>query len=88
LRWNYGRGKGAFYAKHATVRDGYALRRLVSDAGVRVRRMLVKGPRAPRQAVGELVALGGLLSGAASWGVRVRLLPRLARIFSRTSKGA
>jgi GT2 family glycosyltransferase len=67
LLWNYGRGQGAFYAKHASVRDGYMLRRFARQAV----RHAVRGKRQTRrdlrQACGEAAYVIGLLFGAAQW---------------------
>lgn len=72
-RWGYGRGKGAFYAKHASLRDRHALRR----AGAEVRRRLGRAARslfsAPRASAMELISLAGLASGALDWTLRERL---------------
>jgi GT2 family glycosyltransferase len=78
LRWNYGRGKGAFYAKHAGLRDRYTLRRMAGEVAMRVRRGLREARRSPKTAAGELVALAALASGALSWTVRERR-PRVSR---------
>jgi GT2 family glycosyltransferase len=67
LRYRYGRGQGAFYAKHATLSDPYMLRRLFKDLvlGVRsVARMIVPQPFG---AVAEVLYVLGLLTGAAGW---------------------
>ena len=76
LRWNYGRGKGGFYAKHAGLRDRRMLRRAAIDGVRRVKRAVVSLPRSPRDAVAELVSLAGLLAGALDWLVRERILDR------------
>lgn len=69
LRWAYGRGQGAFYAKHVSLRDPYMLRRLASDLGRRAVRVLRRLPR-PYGALGELVYMAGVLSGVTGWLIR------------------
>ena len=63
LDWIYGRGQGAFYAKHTRRSDRHMLRRLVRDVRYRLRRMLPPGRRTVRQAV----YVAGVLSGALGW---------------------
>jgi GT2 family glycosyltransferase len=76
LRWGYGRGKGAFYAKHAGLRDHWILRRAVKDVRTRLCRALRAAVREPRTTVRELLSLGGMASGALDWLVRERILGR------------
>jgi GT2 family glycosyltransferase len=73
LRWAYGRGQGAFYAKHARVRDPYMLRRMVLDVGFRLLRFPWRVFHRPRLAVGDLFFCLGVLSGAGEWTVRQSL---------------
>jgi GT2 family glycosyltransferase len=80
LRWSYGRGKGAFYAKHADLRDRYILRRAAADAGRRLRRAAAAVLSSPRTTAGELVSLAGILTGAIDWLLRERIPGRLRRI--------
>jgi GT2 family glycosyltransferase len=68
LHRQYGRGQGAFYAKHLALRDPYMVRRLVDD----LRRNLVRVPRSlagrttgPRGR--ELAYLSGVASGMTRW---------------------
>ena len=87
LRWRYGRGQGAFFAKHLRLQDGFMLRRL---AGTVVRHVLaapqrlwqrgtVPGRRLPRRtlAFGDVALLAGVIVGAVDWVVTR----------SRTSRG-
>jgi GT2 family glycosyltransferase len=76
LRWRYGRGKGAFYAKHLRLSDRFMWRRLAADIGSRARRAGAAVPRRPRTVVGEAVSVGGILSGALSWAIREVVLGR------------
>lgn len=73
LRWRYSRGKGAFYAKHAGLRDRRMLRRAAKDVGRRLRRAGCAARRTPRTTAGELVSLGGMASGALDWLLRERI---------------
>lgn len=77
LRWRYGRGKGAFYAKHAGLRERWVLRRAARDVATRLRRAARNAARRPRSSAGELVALAGITSGALEWVLRERLAQRL-----------
>lgn len=68
LKYDYGRGQGAFYAKHISCGDWFMVRRLASD----VCRHLVRAARrwrtaSPREARSDLAYVRGLLVGAPSW---------------------
>jgi GT2 family glycosyltransferase len=78
MRWTYGRGKGAFYAKHMRRGDRYALARMRADTRARVRAVRRGLPRAPAVAAGHVLYLAGMLSGAAEWLLRERLPSRRA----------
>lgn len=69
LEWRYGRGQGAYYAKHLRASDGYMRRRLWLNARERLRFVprLVLGDR---RAVREVAYLTGMLSGLAGWLLR------------------
>jgi peptidoglycan/xylan/chitin deacetylase (PgdA/CDA1 family)/GT2 family glycosyltransferase len=70
VRWGYARGIGAFYAKHASVRDhhvlGLAAREIRTRISVAARTLL----SSPSTAAGHVVSLTGLLTGAAGWAMR------------------
>jgi len=78
LRWNYGRGKGAFYAKHVRRGDAFMLRRLTADLRRRALRALRALPRSPRSAAAEGVSMAAVLAGMLGWTIRERCLPLLA----------
>jgi GT2 family glycosyltransferase len=67
MRWDYGRGKGAFYAKHMSRQDRYARRRMAADARKRLRIVLTSLPRSPQTAAAHGVYLAGMLAGAVEW---------------------
>jgi GT2 family glycosyltransferase len=73
LRWHYGRGKGAFYAKHLSLVDRFILQRLTRELGRRSRRIVVAVPRSPATVIGEAVSIGGTLSGGVAWMLRERV---------------
>jgi GT2 family glycosyltransferase len=73
LRWTYGRGKGAFYAKHMRRSDPYALQRMRIDASARLRAIRRVLPSAPGAAAGHALYLAGMLAGVAEWSLRERL---------------
>ena len=66
LHWAYGRGQGAFYAKHMSLSDPHMLRRFGRDAGWRLRRV-ARPLRNRRRALREGIYLAGLVAGAAGW---------------------
>jgi GT2 family glycosyltransferase len=67
LRWNYGRGQGAYYAKHFDLRDRYMLRRMAINFKNHCLEGLRQiGPQR-RVAYGCAIYNFGLLSGAAQW---------------------
>jgi GT2 family glycosyltransferase len=67
LYWRYGRGQGAYYAKHLDLRDRYMLGRLSSHIrsclGSASRRIFAE----PRLALGDLAYALGTLAGALEW---------------------
>lgn len=70
LKWRYAHGQGAFYAKHASLRDRYMLWRLIHDVRLRVGRCIRLAVRDPRRAAGQLVSIAGELVGFTEWLVR------------------
>lgn len=89
MRWSYGRGKGAFYAKHASLQDRQILLRMVTDAWTRVRRVFTNLTTSPATSAGQLVYLAGMISGALQWWIsesRVRR-PEGTRDLSATRSG-
>ena len=66
LDWAYGRGQGAFYAKHLTRSDRHMLRRFARNAAYRLRRMR-SAIRGDRVALREGIYLAGLFWGAVGW---------------------
>ena len=73
LRWNYSKGQGGFYAKHASLRDPYVLKLAVRDARDRLRWAVAATLRSPETTAAELVSLAGLLWGAIEWCARYRI---------------
>jgi GT2 family glycosyltransferase len=68
LRWRYGRGQGAYYAKHVSLRDKYMLRRFGWDVRRHLRRIPSRTlSNMRRQACGDLAYVAGLVAGAAEW---------------------
>jgi GT2 family glycosyltransferase len=66
LRWDYGRGQGAYYAKHFRLRDRYMFWRFVDDGRRHLGRMMERhGPTL--EVVGEAAFVGGLVMGAVQW---------------------
>jgi GT2 family glycosyltransferase len=67
LSWNYGRGQGAYYAKHLNFRDRYMLRRMVRDIMRRVFLVPRRVWHKPLQACGDAVYVLALLTGGIEW---------------------
>jgi GT2 family glycosyltransferase len=67
LRWKYGLGQGAYYAKYFSLRDRYMLRRFVRHAGRYARRAMRNGARLDPIAISEAAAFAGVVSGAIGW---------------------
>jgi GT2 family glycosyltransferase len=74
LRWRYGRGQGAFLAKHLTDPAGATRRRLAGEIVRRARRIGQAAIRRRTPVGPEVAYLAGLLSGAAEWIVRERVV--------------
>jgi GT2 family glycosyltransferase len=67
LRWQYGRGRGAFYAKHMRVRDTFMLRRMARDVAVHVLGLPAKMRGQRRAAAGDVMLVLGILAGSCEW---------------------
>jgi len=67
IRWTYGLGKGGFYAKHLSLTDRYMLRRMGWDIWHRIVRLPRRIAAVPRQTVGDLVYICGIVFGATRW---------------------
>jgi GT2 family glycosyltransferase len=67
LRWNYGRGQGAYFAKHLSLRDRYMLHRMVKSIKNHAFQFARQTRRQRRLAYSDAVYLLGFLSGAAQW---------------------
>jgi GT2 family glycosyltransferase len=72
VRWRYGRGKGGFYGKHLGLSERHIQRRLARDVGRRLRHLPSNAVRHPRQAVGDLAYIAGLLTALTQWLARER----------------
>lgn len=67
VRWGYGRGQGAFFAKHASLRDPFVLRRMVgrlARVAARIPRRMVRRRDLAR---GDVAYLFGAISGFTEW---------------------
>lgn len=67
LRWSYGRGQGAYFAKHVSRTDRYMLRRLWWDVSRHLRRAPRRALRSPRQGAADVVYALAVLTGATEW---------------------
>lgn len=75
LRWCYGRGQGAYYAKHLSLRDPYMLGRMVRHLKAHALGFARQVSRQRRLAYGHVAYILGLLSGAAQWILTQRRTP-------------
>jgi GT2 family glycosyltransferase len=73
LRWKYGRGAGAFYAKHASLRDRHVLGRALLELRVRLGVAIRSAPVAPKATMLQLVSIGALFTGGLEWALRYRM---------------
>jgi GT2 family glycosyltransferase len=68
LRWSYGRGNGAFYAKHLAPGDWWMLRRLRAEVARQVRKVPGRlWRRELRMLASDAAFALGLVSGVAEW---------------------
>jgi GT2 family glycosyltransferase len=67
LRWSYGRGQGAYFAKHFSRSDRYMLDRLRRDLWRHIRRAPRRALANARDGAGDLVYSAALIAGAAEW---------------------
>jgi GT2 family glycosyltransferase len=78
-RWSYGRGEGAFYAKHWRIRDSYMPCRMAQDIWRNIRWLVSEAQSQPRSAYGHLAYVLGVLAGAGQWLLTERRLLRVTR---------
>jgi GT2 family glycosyltransferase len=67
LRWRYGVGQGAYYAKHLSWRDRYMLGRLARLLGHHLWLALRRAPREPHHGLGHLAYVAGVVYGGVRW---------------------
>jgi len=67
LRWRYGRGQGAYYAKHLRWHDHHMTRRLCSTTLCYTLRSIRALPCRRPAACGDALYLAGLLTGVMQW---------------------
>lgn len=67
LRWNYGLGRGAAYAKHVTPHDRFMLRQMAWDVRVHLVGAAVRVRRERERALGDLALALGIVCGALLW---------------------
>lgn len=72
LRFAYGRGQGAYFAKHLSHTDTYMLRRLWRDVVRHARRAPRRATRDVRGAAGDIVYAAAVLLGALEWSLTMR----------------
>jgi GT2 family glycosyltransferase len=74
LRWHYGIGQGAYYAKHLRTRGQKMLVRLVRLLWRHWVLALRRTRSEPRAAAGHMAYIGGVLTGMARWAARQALV--------------
>lgn len=67
MRWDYGRGQGAYYAKHSALGDMYMLGRMGRQIGRNFYKTVIRARREPRRALGQLAFIAGLIYGYGNW---------------------
>jgi len=67
LRWNYGRGRAAFYAKHLSLRDRYMLSRMAVDFKSHFSLLLQHMRHERYRVFSDAMYTLGFLSGVAEW---------------------
>jgi GT2 family glycosyltransferase len=67
LGWSYGVGRGAYYAKHMSVKDRYMLSRMFRDIKVNLMDFLGHFRRERRLDLGYPLLIFGVLYGAIRW---------------------
>jgi GT2 family glycosyltransferase len=67
LRWSYGRGQGAYFAKWLSLRDSYMARRLWRDTIKHARRARQQLLRDRSAAAGDAVYAAAVVLGALEW---------------------
>jgi GT2 family glycosyltransferase len=70
LGWKYGVGRGAYYAKHMSLRDRYMLSRMLRDMKVNFRDFLGGFRSQRRPHFHHLLVIFGLFYGAVRWRLR------------------
>jgi GT2 family glycosyltransferase len=67
MRWNYGLGKGGYYAKYLSFKDRYMLRRMLYDIGHRVYQLPTRLRHNRRLVYGDPAYILGIVVGATRW---------------------
>jgi GT2 family glycosyltransferase len=67
LRWNYGKGRGAFYAKHLEWRDAYMFQRMVRDIRDHLVASLFEARRQREKAMGDATLAIAIIYGVMQW---------------------
>jgi len=68
LRWSYGFGRGAFFAKHLNWHDRFMLRRMLTAFGQYFGRLVRYAlVRSRQQTIGDAVFILGMFSGSMKW---------------------
>ena len=68
LRWSYGFGRGAFFAKHLSWQDRFMLRRMLTAFGRYIGRLVrCVLVRSRLQTIGDAVFILGMFSGSMKW---------------------
>jgi GT2 family glycosyltransferase len=74
LRWGYGRGQGAFFAKYLSLRDRYMLWRMIKSLKDHLLGFARCLPHQRRLAYGNAIYFLGLVTAAAQWLLMERMI--------------
>lgn len=72
VRWNYGIGRGAFYAKHLSIHDRFVLRRMLFDISIHFIGLPRKLVHDRVRGYGDATLVIGILFGGVKWLVMQR----------------
>jgi GT2 family glycosyltransferase len=85
LRWTYGRGQGAYYAKHLSLTDRYMLWRMVRHVKNHALGFARRVRRQRRLAYGDAIYLLGFCSGTLQWLLTQRRTRQSTEAYCTTS---
>lgn len=79
LKWRYGVGRGAYYAKQSSLRDRYMLARMTRDIASHLMQLVRHLRYERRRSHGDALLIAGILRGALGWWLECVLRGKLWR---------